>query len=71
MHGGPEKAHSDNGRWVHVRGGIFPEFKAMGLSIPVPNLALKKRDRLRKSPLRASDAPKKKRCRPPKMKVED
>ena len=64
--GAPEGAHSDDGYWVHVSEGIFPELEAMGLSIPVPKPAPKKRGRPRKNPLPNSNAPKKKRGRPPK-----
>ena len=67
----PEEAHSDDGSWVHVSEGIFPELEAMGLSIPVPKPAPKKRGRPRKNPLPDPDATKKKRGRPPKKKVED
>ena len=62
-----EEALSDDGHWVHVSERIFPELEAMGLSIPVPKPVPKKRGRPRKDP----DAPKKKRGRPPKKKVED
>lgn len=66
----PEEAHSDDGSWVHVSEGIFPELEAMGLSIPVPKPTPKKRGRPRKNPLPDPVAPKKKRGRPPKKKVE-
>ena len=56
---------------VHVSEGIFPELEAMGLSIPAPKPVLKKSGRPQKDPLPDSDAPKKKRGRPPKKKVED
>ena len=55
----PEEAHSDDGGWVHVSEGIFPELEAMGLSIPMPKPAPKKRGRPRKNPLPDPDAPKK------------
>lgn len=42
----------------------------MGLFIPVPGPAPKKRDRSRKNLLPNHDAPKKKRGRPTKKKVE-
>lgn len=41
----PEEAHSDDGHWVHVNEGIFPELEAMGLSIPIPKSDPKKRGR--------------------------
>ena len=44
----PEEAHSDDGYWVHVCEGIFPELETMGLSIPVPKPAPKKHDRSQK-----------------------
>ena len=66
----PEEAHSDDGHWVHVSEGIFPELEAMGLSIPAPKPAPKKRGRPRKKPLPDPNAPKKKRGRPP-MKFEN
>ena len=43
----PEETHSDDGYWVHVSEGIFPELEAMGLSIPVPKPAPKKRGSVR------------------------
>ena len=67
----PEEAQSDDGHWVHVNEGIFPELEAMGLSIPVPKPAQKKRGRPRKNPLPDLDAPKKKRGRPPEKKIEN
>lgn len=67
----PEEAHSDAGHWVHVSEGIFPELEAMGLSIPIPKSDPKRRERPRKKPLPDSAAPKKKRGRPPKRKIED
>lgn len=54
-----------HGHWVHVSEGIFPELDVMGLSIPIPKSAPKKRGRPRKNPLPDSVAPKKKRGRPP------
>ena len=41
----PEEAHSDDSHWVHVSEGIFPELEAMGLSVPVPKPAPKRRGR--------------------------
>ena len=41
----PEEAHSDDGYWVHVSEGIFPELEAMGLSIPISKPAPKKKGR--------------------------
>ena len=62
----PEEAHSDDGHWVHVSEGMFPELEVMGLSIPIPKSAPKKRGRPRKNPLPDSAAPEKKCGRPPK-----
>ena len=67
----PDEAHSDDGSWVHVSEGIFPVLEAMGLSISLLKPAQKKSDRPRKNPLPAPNAPKKKRGRPPKMRIED
>lgn len=66
----PEETHSDDGYWVHVSEGIFPELEVMGLSLPVPKPAPKKRVRHRKNLIPDPDVPKEKCGRPPKKKVD-
>ena len=66
-----EQDHSDDGHWVHVSEGIFPELEAMGLSVTVPKPAPEKRGSPRKNPLPDPNATKKKRGRPPKKKIKD
>ena len=46
-----EQDHSDDGHWVHVSEGIFPELEAMGLSVTVPKPAPEKRGSPRKNPM--------------------
>jgi len=47
----PKLPRSDDGYWVHTLKIVFEELEALGLSIPVPKPAPKKRGRLRKNPL--------------------
>ena len=60
----PTPPNSGDGYWVHTLNIVFEELEALGLSIPVPKPAPKKRGRPRKHPI--TDAPKRSRGRPRK-----
>jgi len=65
----PKLPRSDDGYWVHTLKIVFEELEALGLSIPVPKPAPKKRGRPRKNP--ESNEPKRPRGRPRKNPLPD
>ena len=46
----PEAPATDDGCWVHTLRYVFDELEALGLSMPIPKPAPKKRGRPRKNP---------------------
>ena len=65
----PKPPRSDDEYWVHTLKIVFEELEAVGLSIPVPKPAPKKRGRPRKNP--ESNEPKRPRGRPRKNPLPD
>ena len=63
----PDPPHSDDSYWVHTIVCVFEELEALGLSIPVPKPAPKKRGRPKKEP--AGQKPKRPRGRPRKNTI--
>jgi len=65
----PSPPRSDDGYWVHTLNIVFEKLEALGLSIPVPKPAPKKRGRPKKNP--ESNEPKRPRGRPRKNPLPD
>lgn len=63
----PEPPLRDDGYWVHTLVNVFEELEALGLSVPAPELAPKKRGRLKK--VASEHRPKRPRGRPRKTPV--
>ncbi|MDR0663686.1 MAG: hypothetical protein LBF80_06375, partial [Spirochaetaceae bacterium] len=67
MKDAPEPPSSDDAYWVHTLNYVFDELEALGLSVPAPKPATKKRGRPKKNP--AEQRPKMPRGRPRKSPV--